>query len=107
MVEDDTEATEPSNVNDLSVDSTDMLYDLYAKATKGNINLDGIMVKAAYSSRPKGIDASNLSKIWRIDLDSSRRTLEVMFQYSTGRYNSTLSRNFGTNDRMLRYKIIK
>ena len=67
MVDDDTEATEPSTDDDFSVDSIDMLDDLYAEATKGYIYLDDIMVSTAHASKPKGIDASHLSKIWRID----------------------------------------
>ena len=63
LVDNDTEATEPSTHNDLLDDITDMLDDLYAKATKGNIYLDDIMVSAAHTSIPKGIDASQLSKI--------------------------------------------
>ena len=84
-----------------------MLYDLYAKATKGNIYLDYIMVRAAHASIPNGIYASHLSKIWRIDLDSAEQTLEVTSQHSTRSYNPTLSHNYGTNNRMLRYKRIK
>ena len=68
----DTKATEPSTGDDFLDYSTDMLDDLYAKATKGNIYLDEIMVSATHSSRPKGIDASHLSKIWTIDLDSAK-----------------------------------
>ena len=60
LVDDDTEATEPSTGDDLSADSTDMLDDLYAEATKDNIYLDEIMVIAAHIGRPKGIDASHL-----------------------------------------------
>ena len=63
LVNDDTEETEPSIDDDFSVDSTDMLYDLYEKVTKGNIYLDVIMFSTAHVSRLKGIDASHLSKI--------------------------------------------
>ena len=73
-----------------------MLDDLYAEATKFNIKLDDIMVSAARASRPKGIDASHLSKIWIIDLDSAKRTLEVTSQHIMRSDNPTLSRNFGT-----------
>ena len=62
MVNNDTEATEPSTDNDLLDDITDMLDDLYAKATKGNIYLDDIIVSADHARRPKGIDAFHLSK---------------------------------------------
>ena len=60
-----------------------MLDDLYAKATKVNIHLDEIMVSADHAIRPRGIEASYLSIIWRIDLDSAKRTLEVPSQHST------------------------
>ena len=103
----DTKATEPSNDDDFLVDSTDMLDDLYAKATKGNIYLDEIMVSATHSSRPKGIDASHLSKIWIINLDYAKRTLEVTSHHSTRRDNPNLSRNYGKNYCILRYKRIK
>ena len=85
LVEDDTKAMEPSTDNDLSVYSTYMLYDLYAKATKGNIYIDDIMVSADHASRPKGIYASHLSKIWIINLDSAKRTLEVTSENRTRR----------------------
>ena len=49
-----------------------MLYDLYAEATKGNINLDDIMVSAGHAIITKGIDAYHLSKIWIIDLNSAK-----------------------------------
>ena len=84
-----------------------MLDDLYDEATKCNTHIDDIMVSAAHTSRPKGIDASHLSKIWIIDLDSAKRTQEVTYQHSTGSDNPTLSRNYRKNDRMLRYKRIK
>ena len=57
------------------VNSIDMLGDLYAEATEGNIYLDDIMVSAAHAIRPKGIDASQLSKILRTNLDYAKRTL--------------------------------
>ena len=107
LVDDDTKAMEPSTDNDFLVDSTNMLDDFYSKATKGNIYLDDIVVSATHTSRPKGIDASHLSKIWIIDLDSVKRTLEFTSHHSKMNDNPTLSRNYGTNDRMLRYKRIK
>ena len=107
LVGGDTKAMEPSTDNDLSVYSTYMLYDLYAKATKGNIYIDDIMVSADHASRPKGIDASHLSKIWIINLDSAKRTLEVTSHHSTRRDNPNLSRNYGKNYCILRYKRIK
>ena len=107
LVDDDTEETEPSTDDDLSVDSTYMLDDLYAEATKVNIHFDDIMISSAHASRPKGIVALHLSKIWRIDLDSAKRTLEATSQHSTRSENPTLSHNYGTNNCILWYKRIK
>ena len=107
LVDDDTEATEPSTNDDFLVYSTDMLDDLYAKATKGKIYIYDIMVRVAHASRLKGIEASHLSKIWIIELDSSKQTLEVTSQNSTRSDNPTISCNFETNNHMLQYKRTK
>ena len=53
-----------------------------------------------------GVKASQLSKVWGIDIETARRTLEVttqLRQQDTG----FLSQNFSTNDRMLIYKRVK
>ena len=107
LVDNDTEATELRTNNYFLENNTDMLDELYAKSTKGKIYLDDIMASADHARRPNDIDASHLSKIWRISLDSAKWTLEVTSQNSTRSNNPTLSHNFGTNNRMLRYKRIK
>ena len=55
--------------------------------------------------RQTGVNASHLSKICGIDIETARKTLEVttqLRQQDTGSF----SRNFSPNDRMLRYKRI-
>jgi hypothetical protein len=52
----------------------------------------------------KGVDAVLLSKLWRIDLKQAERTREVTSQKVNRPDDPTLSRNYRTNDRMLRYK---
>ena len=69
-----------------------MLDALYAKSTKGNIYLDDIMSSADHERRPKGIDASHLSKIWRINLYSANLNPEVMSQHRTRNNNLTLTK---------------
>ena len=64
------------------------------------------MTSATHARKPRGIDAAHLSKAWRIDLDAAERTLEVTSQLSRRSDDPKLSRNYGTNDRMLRYKRI-
>ena len=64
-------------------------------------------VGATSASKPRGVTAETLSKIWRIDYETAARTLKVTTQLNHQGGNETLSRHFGTNDRMLRYKRIQ
>ena len=64
-------------------------------------------VGATSASRPTGITAETLSKIWRIDHATAARTLKVTTQLNTQGGSENLSRHFGTNDRFLRYRRIK
>ena len=84
----------------------EILDGLYESVTRGEIDLDDIMVSAAHAGKSKGVDPSHLSKIWKIDLKTAERTLEVVSQKGKRTDDPTLSRNYGTNDRMLRYKRI-
>ncbi len=98
---DDDEAQAPDEKNE-----DQALDDIFDSVTKGEIDLDEIMVSAAHAGISKGVDPTHLSKIWRIDLKTAERTLEVVTQGSKRTDDPKLSRNYGTNDRMLRYKRI-
>ena len=50
---------------------------------------------------------SHLSKIWRISHEDAKSTIDTTTQTSVCTQDPTLSRNYGTNDHMLRYKRIK
>ena len=50
--------------------------------------------------------AENLSKVWRISDEAAQQTLEVTTQLNKQDVNASLSRRFGTNNWMLRYKRI-
>ena len=63
-------------------------------------------VRTAHGKNSQGMKAAHLSKIWQIDLDAAKRTLDVTSQGSVRTHDPKLSRNYGTNDRMLRYKRI-
>jgi len=67
-------------------------------------DLDAYMALAATAGKAKGVDAEHLSKIWRISYDDAKHTIEATSQNSIRTHDPTLSRNYGTNDRMLRYK---
>jgi hypothetical protein len=104
--DDDSQDNEPSN-NDDSSNEDDLLFDkIYEGSLRGEIDLDDIMLSAAHADRSKGINAEHLSKIWRIGLETAERTLDITSQKSIRKEHPTLSRNYGTNDRMLRYKRI-
>ena len=73
----------------------------------GEIDLDQVMAAAATANRPRsGVDPEHLAKIWRISHDDAKRTIETTSQHCVRTEDPTLSRNYGTNDRMLRYKRI-
>ena len=55
---------------DLSIESSD-------NPTRGDLDLDSFFASATHAESPKGISADQLSKVWKIDLDSSKRTLGV------------------------------
>ena len=65
-----------------------------------------IMAGAVHAGKPKGVNAADLSKLWRIDLKAAERTLEVTSQNSKHADDPQLSRNCATNDRMLHHKRI-
>ena len=64
-------------------------------------------VSAAAASKPEGISSSLLSKLWMIDESLAEGVLERNTQLKRQCQDNTLSRNFSTNDRMLRYKRIQ
>ena len=64
------------------------------------------MVSATHAGKSKGVDPAHLSKIWKIDLKTAERTLDVVSQHNKRTDDPKLSRNYGTNDQMLRYRQI-
>ena len=79
----------------------------------GSINVeavpedDGIFeLSATQADTARGVTAEHLSRVWRVPLDDAKKTLEVTSQLSHQSTDASLSRRFGTNDRMLRYKRI-
>jgi hypothetical protein len=63
-------------------------------------------VRAAMAGRPNGVTAKHLSKVWKIDVETAKRTIDVTTQLRQHEADSSMSRNYSTNDRMLRYKRI-
>jgi hypothetical protein len=86
--------------------SGEALDEILAGSASGHIDLDAILASATQAVPRKDINAEHLSKIWRIDVESAKRTLDVTTQHKKHTSNPALSRNYTTNDRMLRYKRI-
>ena len=85
--------------------SAKYLFDLSPKSsdepTRGELDLYSLFASANHAEAPKGISADQLSKVWKIDLDSAKRNLDVTTQRCKRSDDLTLSRNYSTNDRML------
>ena len=64
------------------------------------------MSNSTHSKWFQGVDPTHFSKIWRIDLGDYKRTLDVTTQTSDWYHYYKLSRNYGTNDRIIHYKRI-
>jgi hypothetical protein len=63
-------------------------------------------IKAAMAGKPNGVTAKHLSKVWKIDIETAKKTIDVTTQLRQHESNASMSRNYSTNDRMLRYKRI-
>ena len=66
--------------------------------TRGELDLDSFFASATHAEAPKGISADKLSKVWKIYLDSTKRTLDVTTQRRKRSNDPTLSRSYSTND---------
>lgn len=76
----------------------------------GSLNLDEFFestVSSAFAAKSKGVAPQHLAKIWRIDHDVAVRTIEVTTQLKKQPALDSLTRNYPTNDKMLRYKRIR
>jgi hypothetical protein len=80
---------------------------IHIDSIEGYLNLDGIIVSAIQKGRHKDVEPNYLAKIWRIDKAITKKTIDITTQRSVRTDNPKLSRNYGTNDRMLRYKHLK
>ena len=88
------------------VDLDELLTDS-ANLLDGQLDFDEVMQSATHARITRDVTPEHLSKIWKIDLDTAKRTLEVTSQHCARTPPEDLSRNYSTNDRMLRYRRIK
>jgi len=78
--------------------------DLFLNQVSGIISEATGTFSALAAGEHKGISAERLSKIWRISPEDAQQTIEKTTQLGRNSANTTLTREFGTNDRALRYK---
>ena len=107
-LDDDDDSQDSSDKDDLSQDASNDEFGL--KELNDDTNealLDNFMASTAQAGKTRGVDPKHLPKIWRIIHEDAQRTIDVTPQTSTRTDDPTLSRNYSTNDRMLRYKRIK
>ena len=64
-------------------------------------------ISAASASQPKGIDKSTLSKLWHISEPLADAAIKSNTQLKGHNADNYMSRQFSTNDRMLRYRRIQ
>ena len=69
--------------------------------------LEDFMTNATTAGRPTGVTPEHLSKVWHIPHKMTEETLRATTQLNRRQGSGSLSRNLGTNDRMLRYRRIK
>jgi hypothetical protein len=69
-----------------------------------DISASSADIKATMAGRPNGVTAKHLSKVWKIDVETAKRSIEVTTQLRQHEADASLSCNYSTDDRMLRYK---
>jgi hypothetical protein len=85
-------------------DLSDDFFDTIDDPLLTEIDLDAFMASAAHAKPRRNTTAEHLSKIWRIYLETAKKTLDITSQNYGRTDNPELSRNYSTHDRMLRYK---
>lgn len=100
-----TSAIPPNKLDDLWVDNEPISLMIDLNNIKNSIASLKTEI-GAVGKRLKGVSTDYLSKIWSIDTDKAKRTIDVTSQLCKHGETDHLRRQFSTNDRMLRYKRI-
>ena len=62
-----------------------------------------VKLLAVHAEQTKGVKRVDLAKVWQINVDTARRTLDIITQIKHREMDGNLYRNFSTNNSMLRY----
>ena len=98
-----------ARIGSLDAHLDDILFPEYDGDTLlpiGQIDLDEYITSSATATGVRGVSAEHLSKIWRIDLPTAERNIDVTSQRCPRPAKDNLAGNYTTNDRMLRYRRI-
>ena len=99
--------SDDSIIEDLTITPENNNMSLHRKLPDGIVGTKTVLyynVMAAHAVRSQGVNSEHLAKVWRISNEEAERTLEVTRQGSVHTPDSKLAKNYGTNDRMIRYK---
>ena len=103
----DTDDDDETSMDDQLDSSEDDFDPMELENDTNEALLDNLMASTAQAGKSRGVNPKHLSKIWRISHEDAKRTIDVTTQTSVRKDDPVLSRNYATNDRMLRYKRIK
>ena len=78
--------------------------DLFLDSIESIVSEAAGTFSALASGEQKGVSAERLAKIWRISEEDAQRTIEQTTQLGKYSDNPTLTREFTTSDRAIRYK---
>jgi len=90
-----------------SVSIDDSGCDLFEANFSSMLDTAFATIAAVSAGKSKGISTEHLSKVWSIPHEAAARILQVTTQRLRHDADSSLSRNFGKNDRAVRYKKLK
>jgi hypothetical protein len=99
-------STYASGLTFLTVASDDEWDENQSEEADMEDDIDCVMASIT-GSFPSGVSPEHLSKVWRISHEDAKRTLANTSQLSRRPTCPELSTNYGTKDRILRYKRIK
>jgi len=94
-------------VNDLNCILGLSKYCVSIGACASSNDRSNFLCSAVHAETPKSINADHLSKVWQISKDQAQRTLDATTQRVRRSDDIGLSRNYPTNDRMIRYRRIQ
>ena len=78
----------------------------FGMAVGSSVSTPDYVIGATHQNPSKGLNAKELAKVFKIDIDTAKATLRATSQRCKRTKDASLSRRFSSNDRMLRYKHI-